>query len=333
MFIDHVIIQVKAGDGGDGCLAFRREKFVPKGGPSGGNGGRGGNIYFHSNPDLNTLLSLKYWRQITAQRGGHGSGNHCQGKSGVDLIIEVPVGTQICDGESGRILFDLNAPQQMVLAAQGGRGGRGNATFATPSNRAPRKIEKGKPGQERIFCLELKILADVGLIGYPNAGKSTLISVLSDAKPRIAEYPFTTLTPHLGVVCCGSYRSFIAADIPGMIEGAHQGSGLGDRFLRHVERTRLLVHVVDISDLGGPDPVHVLKSVEKELRLYHSRLIQKPRIIAASKIDLANSEKLKRLRIHCSRSGLPFYLISALTGVGISELREAMAKHLGVQLT
>lgn len=330
MFIDHARIYVKAGNGGNGCLAFRREKYVPRGGPSGGDGGKGGNVYFRSTPHLNNLLPFKYQQHFKARDGQHGSGDKRHGKNAEDVIIEVPVGTQVLD-QSGELLFDFDAPGQTQLAAQGGRGGRGNAAFATSTNQAPRKFEYGHPGEEYVLTLELKILADVGLIGYPNAGKSTLISVISSARPKIADYPFTTLTPNLGVVAYGEYGSFVVADIPGLIEGAHQGSGLGDQFLRHVERTQLLIHLVDVSDGGPEDPVHALKAINKELELYSPELIKKPQIIAASKKDAAHPEKVKRLRTYCRRRKLPFYEISAVTGEGIKELKDAMALQLGVK--
>lgn len=330
MFIDRAKIYVKAGDGGNGCLAFRREKFVPRGGPSGGDGGRGGNVFFRSTEHLNTLLPFKFNQHFRAGRGGHGSGNRRQGKDGEDVYIDLPVGTQVIHAATGEVVFDFDAPGQVKPAARGGRGGRGNAAFATPTNQAPRHVEPGFPGEEKALFLELKLLADAGLIGLPNAGKSTLISVISAARPKIAEYPFTTLTPHLGVVPVGDYDSFVVADIPGLIEGAHKGSGLGDQFLRHVERTRLLVHLVDVSDLGDPDPVQALETVRTELGLYDSRLLEKPHMVVASKVDAAHSEKLRRLKQFCQSQGLPFFAVSALTGEGIKELKEAMAQ--GVKL-
>ena len=265
MFVDYVRIEVKAGDGGDGARAFRREKHVPKGGPSGGNGGNGGNVYVKSSPHLSTLLPFRYRKHFQAQRGCHGSGKKKNGKAGEALTIEVPVGTQAIDADTRELIFDLNAPDRVKLVVLGGRGGRGNAAFVSSTNQAPEYSEPGHPGQHRNLILELKVLADVGLIGYPNAGKSTLISVISAARPAIAEYPFTTLTPNLGVVPCGEYESFAVADIPGLIEGAHRGSGLGDRFLRHVERTRVLVHLVDVSELGPEDPATAVDVIDREL--------------------------------------------------------------------
>lgn len=330
MFIDHARIFAKAGDGGKGCLAFRREKFVPRGGPSGGDGGKGGNIYLRGNDQLNTLLPFKYQQHFTAPSGKHGSGNQRHGKDGEDLVVEVPVGTQVYDEAAGEMLCDLNQPGQNQLVVRGGRGGRGNAAFATSTNRAPRRVEPGQAGEERVLVLELKILADVGLIGYPNAGKSTLISVISGARPKIADYPFTTLTPHLGVVRYGEYGSFVVADIPGLIEGAHSGMGLGDQFLRHVERTRLLVQLIDVSDAGMRDPVEALKAVNRELELYNPALAGKLQIIVASKLDAVNGQKLTRLRNYCRRKKLPFRQLSAVSGAGIKDLKDAMARHLGV---
>ncbi len=331
MFVDHARIQVKAGDGGNGCLAFRREKFVPRGGPSGGNGGNGGSIYFRSTIHLNSLLPFKYNQHFKARRGGQGSGDKRRGADGEDLVVEVPVGTQVYDDAVVERLYDLDVPRQTELAVRGGRGGRGNAAFATSTNQAPRRFEEGGLGEEKVFLLELKILADVGLIGYPNVGKSTLISVISAAKPRIADYPFTTLTPNLGVVHCGNYDSFVVADIPGLIKGAHGGSGLGDEFLRHVERTRLLVHLVDVSESGDEDPLHALKTVNNELKLYDADLRRKPQIIAASKLDVAHPQKLGRLRTYCQKKRLPFRQVSAVTGEGLQGLKDMLARHLGVQ--
>lgn len=328
MFVDHAKIYVKAGDGGDGCVAFRREKYVARGGPSGGDGGDGGSVYFLATVHLNTLLSFKYQQHFKGTRGGHGSGNNRHGKNGEDRIVEVPIGTQVYDETGKQLLFDLDHENQMELVAKGGHGGRGNAVFATATNQAPRKFETGWLGDELTFQLELKILADVGIIGYPNAGKSTLISVISAAKPKIADYPFTTLTPTLGVVPSGEYQTFVVADIPGLIEGAHSGSGLGAQFLRHVERTRLLVHLVDVSDIGSEDPVVALKTINSELELYSSNLIQKPQIIVASKIDAINTSKLERLRSYCRRESLPFCEISAVANKGIKELKEIIVQYL-----
>ncbi len=328
MFVDHAKIYVKAGDGGNGCLAFRREKFVPRGGPSGGDGGNGGNLYCRATAHLSTLLPFKYRQHFKAGKGGHGSGKDRHGKDGEDLVIDVPVGTQVYDEASGQLLFDLDTEGHVEMAAKGGRGGRGNAAFATATNQAPRKFEWGQSGEEATLILELKVLADVGIVGYPNAGKSTLISVISAAKPKIADYPFTTLTPNLGVVSYGDYSSFVVADIPGLIEGAHHGSGLGYQFLRHVERTRVLVHLVDVSDGGEEDPVHSVKTIAREMELYSPSLRAKSEIITASKLDVANPEKIERLRLYCQRNDLPFQKISAVSGEGVQELKNALVKHL-----
>ncbi len=328
MFVDHARIYIKAGSGGNGCLAFRREKYVPRGGPSGGNGGRGGHVHLRSNPHLNTLISFKYQQHFEAERGRHGEGSNRHGRDGEDRFIDVPVGTQVQDESTGELLFDLDRPDVTVLAAQGGRGGRGNASFATSTNQAPRRFEQGQPGEEKILILELKVLADVGLVGYPNAGKSTLISVISAAKPKIADYPFTTLTPNLGVVQYGDYSSFVVADIPGLIEGAHEGSGLGDQFLRHVERTKILVHLIDVSDLGDPDPVHAYESIRHELDLYSPELTAKKQIVVASKIDVVNPERRARLADFCLVRGLLFNEISAATGQGIRELKDRIVQQL-----
>jgi len=327
MFVDHAKIHVKAGDGGNGCLAFRREKFRPRGGPSGGDGGNGGSIYLHSTTQLNTLVGFRYKQHLKAGRGGHGSGNDRHAKEGKSLIVQVPVGTQVYN-EDGELLFDLAHHDQTELTASGGKGGRGNASYKTATNQAPRKCEKGYPGEEGILVLELKILADVGLIGYPNAGKSTLISVLSSAHPKIADYPFTTLSPNLGVVEYGGFSSFVVADIPGLVEGAHQGTGLGHQFLRHVERTRVLVHLVDISDSGQEDPIRAVEVLLKELELYNPVLSEKPQIIAASKLDSANPELLKILHRYCQKNSLPFQEVSAVTGEGLDQLKHAIIQAL-----
>ncbi len=328
MFVDHAKIFVKAGDGGNGCLAFRREKYVPRGGPSGGDGGKGGDIYFRSSEQLNTLLAFKYQQHFRADRGRHGEGSKRHGKDGQDLLVEVPVGTQVFDEATGEMLFDLNQQGMLVRVAQGGRGGRGNAAFATSTNQAPRRVEPGHLGQELTLILELKILADVGLVGYPNAGKSTLISVISAARPRIADYPFTTLSPNLGVVAYDDDFTFVVADIPGLIEGAHSGTGLGDQFLRHVERTRLLLHLVDVSDLGDEDPVHAFETIARELELYDPKLALKPQLVVASKIDSANSSKESRLREYCEGRELSYIAISAVTGQGIPELKDRVVAQL-----
>ena len=326
MFVDHAKIYIKAGDGGDGCLAFRREKYVPRGGPSGGDGGNGGNVYFHATTHLNTLLPFRYRQHLKAGKGGAGSGQNRHGKDGENLVVDVPVGTQVYNENHDQLLLDLNKEGQTELAAKGGRGGRGNAAFATATNQAPRKFESGGSGEKSTVILDLKILADVGFIGYPNAGKSTLISVMSAAEPKIADYPFTTLVPNLGVVSYKEYRTFIVADIPGLIEGAHQGAGLGHQFLRHIERTRLLVHLVDVSDSGDADPVHSVKTIFKELELYNELLREKPEIITATKMDVANPGKVNRLHSYCQGKQLPFQRISAVTGEGIEDLKDQIVK-------
>lgn len=328
MFVDQAKIYVKAGDGGNGCLAFRREKFVPKGGPSGGNGGDGGDVIVRSTIHLNTLLNFKYRQHYQAQRGGHGEGSNRHGKNGEDCLFEAPVGTQIYDADTRELICDLDHPGVEVVLVRGGRGGRGNASFATSTNRAPRRVEPGFPGEEKILQLELKVLADVGLVGFPNAGKSTLISVISAARPKIADYPFTTLSPNLGVVQSGDFSSYVVADIPGLIEGAHSGSGLGDQFLRHVERTRVLAHLIDVSDLGDADPTHAYKAIRRELGLYSPKLEEKKEVVVASKLDIADAARLKRLRNYCVRRQLSFYAISAVTGQGVRELKDELSRLL-----
>jgi len=338
VFVDEAKILVKAGDGGNGCVAFRREKYVPRGGPSGGDGGAGGSIYLEANPNDNTLLRYRYNREFKAERGRHGEGSNCTGHSGSDMILQVPVGTLAYDQESGRTIADLARPGQRVLIAQGGRGGRGNQHFAKPWHQAPREHEDGQPGQERQLRLELKLLADVGLVGFPNAGKSTLISVISEARPKIANYPFTTLEPNLGVVSAdggsGSAgrelgRTFVVADLPGLIEGAHQGAGLGIRFLRHVERTSLLVHLIDTSDFSQADPVESFAVINKELLAFSEKLGEKPMIVVASKLDATSSRaRLDELSRFCAEREIPFQAISAATGEGIRELVLTVADAL-----
>lgn len=327
MFVDRAKIYVKAGDGGNGCLAFRREKYVPRGGPNGGNGGRGGNVCIESTQHLNTLLPFKYKRHFKAGRGAHGSGNNRRGRDGQDAVIQVPVGTQVIDQETGELLFDFTEPNQRFLVARGGFGGRGNAAFVSSTNQAPRRCEDGDSGEEFDLLLELKVLADVGLVGYPNAGKSTLISVLSSAKPKIADYPFTTLSPNLGVVTFDDYQGIVIADIPGLIEGAHAGSGLGDHFLRHVERCRFLVHLVDVSELGPDDPAQAVTAVNEELRLYDPSLLSKPQLIVASKLDVVAELRLKALVSFCSKNEYELYQVSAVTGQGVRELKQGLARH------
>ena len=332
MFIDEAKIRVKAGDGGNGCMAFRREKFVPRGGPSGGDGGRGGDVEMVASQRHNTLIHFRYNPEHKAQRGEHGMGSNCTGLDGHSIVLQVPVGTILYDQETGELVHDFEQPDERLVIAKGGRGGRGNQHFATSTHQAPREHELGRPGEERSYRLELKLLADVGLVGYPNAGKSTLIARISAARPKIADYPFTTLEPNLGVVTVGEepdLESFVVADMPGLIEGAHLGSGLGTQFLRHIERTRMLVHLVDVSDASGrPDPVEDFKVINKELASFGNSLDQKPMIVAATKIDAANPEKLKKLATHIKRRRMEFHAISAVTGQGIDELKWAIAKRL-----
>jgi len=332
MFIDEAKIRVKAGDGGNGCMAFRREKFVPRGGPSGGDGGRGGDILMESSQRHNTLMYFRYNPEHKGERGEHGMGSNCTGREGRDVVLKVPVGTQLYDAETGELVHDFSHPDERVVIAKAGRGGRGNQHFATPTHQAPREYELGKPGEERVYRLELKVLADVGLVGYPNVGKSTLISRISAAKPKIADYPFTTLEPNLGVVSIGEApyeESYVVADIPGLIEGAHTGAGLGVQFLRHIERTRLLAHLVDVSDASArPDPVEDFKVILGELESFGHGLTDKPMIVIASKADVANPEKLKKLRAMAKRKKLDFYEISAVTGLGVDKLKYAMGARV-----
>ena len=322
MFVDEALIAVKAGDGGNGCVAFRREKFVPLGGPSGGDGGRGGSVILRSSERRNTLVHFRFRPEHKASPGRHGEGSNKTGKSGEDLVLEVPAGTVVHDADRGEKLFDFEAADQEFVAARGGDGGRGNARFASSTNQAPRRWEPGMAGEERSLKLELKLLADVGLIGFPNAGKSTLISRISAAHPKIADYPFTTLQPNLGVVAMDEFDSFMVADIPGLIEGAHLGHGLGTRFLRHIERTRLLVHLIDMSDLRQSDPLDDYRVIMEELASFSAALPQKPMVVAASKIDvLQDSARADRLEQFCRREGLPFFRISAVTGEGVEKLK------------
>ena len=344
MFVDQVDIQVKAGDGGRGCVSFRREKFVARGGPNGGDGGRGGSVHLRASVHRNTLVDYRFHRQFQAPRGAHGEGSSRTGHAGADLTLDVPVGTIVYRLEDGRLvrLADLAAPDSRVLVARGGRGGRGNERFATSTNRAPRRAEPGGAGQERRLRLSLKLLADVGLVGFPNVGKSTLISRLSAARPKIADYPFTTLTPHLGVVRLDDERSFVLADVPGLIEGARDGHGLGLRFLSHLERTKILVHVIDVSSETGRDPVEDFEIVCRELASYaggatdstsagNVQLGAKAQIVAANKIDaLDDPERLVVLRRALAARSITMYPISAATGEGLSALREAVWQQLSV---
>lgn len=330
MFIDEAVIRVKAGGGGNGCVAFRREKFVPRGGPSGGDGGRGGDVVMESSERHNTLVHFRFNPEYTAERGRHGEGSNCTGRDGESVILKVPVGTIIYDKLTGERLYDFSQADERLVIAHGGRGGRGNQHFATSTHQAPREFEFGKPGEERTLRLELKLLADVGLVGYPNVGKSTLISRISAARPKIADYPFTTLQPNLGVVTIGELpheESYVVADIPGLIEGAHTGTGLGTQFLRHIERTRLLAHLIDVSDASGrPDPVKDFNIIMEELASFGAGLEKKPMIVVASKMDIVNPEKLAKLRKHCKRLKLDLHEISAVTGKGIQELKYAMGR-------
>ena len=329
MFIDRVKIRVQGGHGGNGVTAFRREKFVPRGGPSGGDGGRGGDVWLVADSSLNTLLHLRYNPEHMAGRGMHGEGSNRSGREGADEIVRVPVGTQVFDVSSGELLQDLAEDGARWLVARGGRGGFGNARFATSTNRAPRYHQEGSEGEKYELQLELKLLADVGLVGFPNAGKSTLISTISAAKPKVADYPFTTLEPHLGVVDLGDFRTFVVADIPGLIEGAHQGSGLGDRFLRHIERTKLLLHLVDVSSASGREPVDDYETVDRELAAYNPELATRPQIVVATKIDILDDpEKLAELKQQAEADGKAFYAISSVTNQGVRDLVNAVAARL-----
>ena len=327
MFIDEVTILVKAGDGGNGCLAFRREKYVPRGGPSGGDGGRGGDVVMVASPHHNTLLHFRFNPEHKAQRGRHGEGSNRTGREGESIEIATPVGTIVYDAETGDQLHDFTQPGDRFILAKGGRGGRGNARFTTSTHQAPTEHEPGKPGEEKRLRLKLKLLADVGLVGFPNAGKSTLISCISAARPKIADYPFTTLEPNLGVVSADDRRTFVVADIPGLIEGAHLGHGLGVQFLKHIERTRLLVHLVDVSESSGRDPVHDFEVVMEELAGFSEDLAQKPMMVAATKLDAAQEPKrIAALKSLARKRGLAFFKISSVTGEGIPALKRAMAE-------
>ena len=338
MFVDEAKVLVKAGNGGNGCVAFRREKYVPRGGPSGGDGGHGGSIYVEANLNDNTLLRYRYNREFKADRGRHGEGSNCSGLSGDDMILRVPVGTLVFDEQTGETIADLARPGQRILIVHGGRGGRGNQHFAKPWHQAPREHEEGFPGEERHLRFELKLLADVGLVGFPNAGKSTLISVVSAARPKIANYPFTTLEPNLGVVNAdggtGGHgtelgRTFVVADLPGLIEGAHLGAGLGIRFLRHVERTRLLVHLIDTSDSNADDPLHAFEVISGELQAFSESLIEKPIIVVATKLDATtDGTRLEALRDFCKQRNLEFHSISAVAGEGVKDLVRSIADAL-----
>ncbi len=327
MFYDQAKIYIKGGDGGNGIVAFRREKYVPEGGPNGGDGGRGGDVIFETDPGLRTLVDFKYKKHYKADRGQHGQGKGCHGKNATDMVIKVPLGTIVKDADTGAILADMVEEGQRFIVAKGGRGGRGNARFATAKNRVPTLAENGEPGVERWIYLELKLLADVGLVGFPNAGKSTFISRVSSAKPKIADYPFTTITPNLGVVYLTDGDSFVVADIPGLIEGAHEGTGLGHEFLRHVERTRLLLHIVDMAGVDGRDPVDAINIINNELTKYSINLANRPQLLVANKMDLPsaaeNLEKVEKAFPH-----LEIHSVSAATGKGIDELIVVVAEKI-----
>jgi GTP-binding protein len=329
LFIDEVTIYVKAGDGGNGCLAFRREKYVPRGGPSGGDGGRGGDVILVASQHHNTLLHFRFNPEHKAERGRHGEGSNRKGREGVSIEVPTPVGTVVYDAGTGEVLHDFVQAGDKFVVARGGKGGRGNARFATSTHQTPTEHEPGKPGEERRLRLELKLLADVGLVGFPNAGKSTLSSRISAARPKIADYPFTTLEPNLGVVWTGTgaddQRTFVVADIPGLIEGAHEGHGLGTQFLRHIERTRLLAHLVDVSNDTGRDPVDDFEVVMNELRSFSEDLAKKPMIVVATKLDAAQQKRVLSLQRMAKKRGLPFFKISSVTGEGIEALKRGMA--------
>src|SRR5882672_11398447 len=334
MFIDEAKIRVKAGNGGNGCMAFRREKYVPRGGPSGGDGGKGGDVIMEATQSHNTLVVFRFNPEHEAQRGRHGEGSNCTGKEGYSKTLKVPVGTIVYNFDTGEKIHDFTHAGERFVVAKGGRGGRGNARFTSSTHQAPREHEDGKPGEEFTLRLELKLLADVALVGYPNVGKSTLISRISAARPKIADYPFTTLEPNLGLVSVGEQFtdeevSFVVADVPGLIEGAHEGAGLGTQFLRHIERTRLLVHLVDVSDGSGrPNPVKDVEVIRGELENFGAGLEQKPVIMVAAKIDVVNKDKLAKLKRYCKKEGLELFPISAVTGKGIDELKYAMAEKV-----
>ena len=329
MFVDEIEIFVKGGDGGAGCVSFRREKYVPYGGPDGGDGGHGGSVWLEADPALTTLLDYHYKRHYQADRGQHGKGANRHGAGGDDLTLRVPVGTVVSDRESDETLGDLTGSGQRILVQAGARGGRGNARFASATNRAPRKADLGRPGDGRWLRLELKLLADVGVIGFPNAGKSTLVSRVSAATPKIADYPFTTTTPQLGIVRVDVHSSFVIADLPGLIPGAAEGKGLGHQFLRHTERTRLLLHVLDLDPQSGRDPLDDLRVIDEELARYSESLAARPQIIVPNKIDLPEAApRREAVERFCASRGLPVMPISAATGRGLTELMNAVAGAL-----
>ena len=330
-FVDEIRLRVKAGDGGRGCVAFLREKYRPRGGPSGGDGGEGGSVIFRADPQLTTLIDLAAQKHLRAERGENGKGKDQHGKNGQDLVVRVPQGTLVRDADTGELLADLNTPDAEVIAVKGGRGGKGNAFFATATNRAPRFAQPGTPGEERRLLLELRLLADVGLVGFPNAGKSTLISAVSAAKPRVADFPFTTLTPHLGVVRYSDERSFVMADVPGLIEGAHEGHGLGIRFLRHLSRTSMLVHLLDISD-PARDPWHDYEVINNELACFDESLAQRSQIVVVTKLDLPMTrERLPEVRARFAERGVSVLAISAVTREGVPALLHQIVRTLEAQ--
>ena len=331
MFIDHAKIIVKAGDGGNGAISFRREKYVAAGGPDGGDGGKGGDIYFEVSPNMNTLVDFRYKKKFKAENGKNGEGGHRYGKSGEDLVVKVPIGTIVKDSETGRVMADLSEPNQKQLILSGGRGGKGNSHFATSTRQAPRFAQGGEKGEEKELILELKMLADVGLIGFPNVGKSTFLSVVTDATPKIADYHFTTLEPNLGVVKSDYGDSFVIADIPGIIEGASEGTGLGLKFLRHIERTRLLLHVIDVSGIEGRNPVEDFKTINEELKKYSEKLSKRKQIIVANKIDIMQDESLLNdLEKMAKEKDIEIFKISGATGEGVKELLKRVTEVLKV---
>ncbi|MBE5822424.1 MAG: GTPase ObgE [Clostridiales bacterium] len=321
MFIDYAKVTISSGKGGDGASTFRREKYVAAGGPDGGDGGKGGDVYFEVDNDINTLVDFRYKRKFKAEDGKNGSGNNSYGKSGQDLVIKVPLGTIVKDAETNKVVLDMSEFGQKELIIQGGRGGKGNSHFATSTRQAPNFSQKGEPGIEKEFILELKLLADVGLLGYPNVGKSTIISIMTEAKPRIADYHFTTLKPCLGVVKLDSGRSFVMADIPGIIEGASEGVGLGHQFLRHIERTRILLHVIDVSGSEGRDPIKDFETINDELVKYNEKLAKRKQIIVANKMDLLQDEnKYEEFKTYMEKQGLEVFGVSAATNKGLKEV-------------
>ena len=333
MFVDEIDIFVKGGDGGAGCISFRREKFVPRGGPDGGDGGDGGSVYVEADPALTTLLDFRYQRHYHAERGQHGEGSNRHGAGGDDLVVRVPLGTVVTERDGGEKIGDLTVPGERVLVVAGVRGGRGNARFSSSTNRAPRRADQGRFGPERWLHLELKLLADVGVIGFPNAGKSTLVSRVSAAKPKIGDYPFTTLQPTLGIARVDGERTFVIADLPGLIPGASEGRGLGHQFLRHTERTRLLLHVLDLDPASGREPLEDLAVIDAELAAYSPELAARPQLVVANKTDVADGDPaaaaaLERVRRHCAATGRPFHAISAVTGRGLGELLHDVADRL-----